>query len=536
MRRIWPSLLPYAAPTLVLLAILAPFFRFHKYSPLMPESLILIAGAVLLGAAIGGLARSRRALAPALMTLALCIYLFCRQDVIALLVAATNAIGPVTGHPFIVLIALAIAATGATFLICTVFRRHLDLIVVAVFGTMIVSTIALPIASGGVAASTGALPKTLNDLPPVIHIILDEHIGLAGLPQDFEGTEATKRIISTVYKDFALYSRAYSRFAETKYSLASLMNRDRGVEVADLVDGDLYSFAPTANDWFDALKQKGYAIAAYQSYWFDMCGATSLADTCYTYPLFSADPIQRSPLTTAQRLDALTEKLFISPLALQLEPLVSREALAHFRSDLAKAPRGVAYIVHLLIPHHGYLYAGDCTLRDPGHWQRFDKNGGYSAEERTSLYRSYLGQVVCTAMQMDLLFAEMKQLGIYDGATIIVHGDHGSRLGEGPFITAEPEKLHTQDKLDHFSTLLAIKSPDLRPGIRDEPVALQQIFAETFLGGSRSAGRVTGEVFVRTDEESESFGSIQMAWPDADTPVAEQSPPIKPQAAGRRGG
>jgi hypothetical protein len=27
-----------------------------------------------------------------------------------------------------------------------------------------------------------------------------------------------------------------------------------------------------------------------------------------------------------------------------------------------------------------------------------------------------------------------------------------------------------------------------------------------------------------------------MAWPDADTPVAEQSPPIKPQAAGRRGG
>jgi arylsulfatase A-like enzyme len=196
----------------------------------------------------------------------------------------------------------------------------------------------------------------------------------------------------------------------------------------------------------------------------------------------------------------------------------------------------VAYIVHLLIPHHGYLYAGDCTLRDPGHWQRFDKNGGYSAEERTSLYRSYLGQVVCTAMQMDLLFAEMKQLGIYDDATIIVHGDHGSRLGEGPFITAEPEKLHTQDKLDHFSTLLAIKSPDLRPGIRDEPVALQQIFAETFLGGSRSAGRVTGEVFVRTDEESESFGSIQMAWPDADTPVAEQSPPIKPQAAGRRGG
>jgi hypothetical protein len=400
-------------------------------------------------------------------------------------------------------------------LICTVFRRHLDLIVVAVFGTMIVSTIALPIASGGVAASTGALPKTLNDLPPVIHIILDEHIGLGGLPAGLEQAEAPRQAMPEVYEDFALYSHAYSRFAETKYSLTSLMNRDVGADVGKLIEGDLYTFAPRENDWFDRLKKQGYEIKVYQSAWFDMCDRAETVDACYTYSFFSPNAIQRAPLSTGQRLRALTRKLFIGRGALQLEPMVAMEALGQFRSDIAETPRGVAYIVHLLIPHFGYLYGPDCVLLDPSLWEReeFGEDHLYTAEERIALYRRYLPQLRCADQQMAKLFEELKELGIYREATIIVHGDHGSRIGERPYITEMPNSLNAQDKVDHYATLLAIKAPGIAPGLHSEPVALQHVFAETFLGGRRAAGPKPGEIFIRTSEEDE-FAALQFAWPD----------------------
>ena len=514
-------LAPFAAPALVLLAIVVPFLTFYKYNPLLPESLILIGGAVLLGVAVGALGRIGRVIAPMLLAFTIFVYLFCRQDVIAFLNKATNVIGATTGHPFIVLATLGIGLLGLTGLICFALRRHLDTIVVAVFGTMIVSTIVLPVGADGEPVSTGALPKSLAALPPVIHIILDEHIGLAGLPADFEGSAAAKRIIPATYKDFALYSRAYSRFPETKYSLTSLMNRDRGADVTDLLEGDSYSFSPKENDWFDVLKQKGYAIRVYQSTWFDMCGESPAVSACYTYSMFSPNPIQRSQLSTRQRLGVLRQKLFVSPRALQLEPMVSLNTLARLRADIAEAPRGVAYIVHLLIPHHGYLYASDCSLRDPKEWVSFDRDGGYSAKERARLYRSYLGQLVCADKQMHQLFAELKALGVYDDATIIIHGDHGSRLAEGPFITPSPEILTAQDRLDHFSTLLAIKAPGVTPGIHEEPVVLQQIFAQTFLGGGLPTSPAPGKVFVRTSIDGESFDTIDFAWPDAPGPIAD---------------
>jgi Sulfatase len=514
-------LAPFAAPALVLLAIVVPFLTFYKYNPLLPESLVLIGGAVLLGGAVGALARAQRRLVPALMTVTLFVYVFFRQDAIALLTAATNALSPITGHPFFVVSSLALILTGVTYLVCVLLRRHLDTIVVAVFGTMIVSTIVLPVGADGEPVSTGALPKSLAALPPVIHIILDEHIGLAGLPADFEGSAAAKRIIPATYKDFALYSRAYSRFPETKYSLTSLMNRDRGADVTDLLEGDSYSFSPKENDWFDVLKQKGYAIRVYQSTWFDMCSESSAVSACYTYSMFSPNPIQRSQLSTRQRLGVLAQKLFVSPRALQLEPMVSLNTLARLRADIAEAPRGVAYIVHLLIPHHGYLYASDCSLRDPKEWVSFDRDGGYSAKERARLYRAYLGQLVCADKQMDQLFTELKELGVYDEATIVIHGDHGSRIGEGPFITPTPQILTAEDRLDHFSTLLAIKAPGVTLGIHEEPVVLQQIFAQTFLGGSLPTSPAPGKVFVRTSTDGESFDSIDFAWPDAPGPIAD---------------
>jgi hypothetical protein len=88
--------------------------------------------------------------------------------------------------------------------------------VLAVFGTIVATTIALPTTTGGEAKETGTLPAHLNGLPPLVHIVLDEHIGLAGLPPDIEGSDAAAEALQATFADFALYRRAYSRFAETQ--------------------------------------------------------------------------------------------------------------------------------------------------------------------------------------------------------------------------------------------------------------------------------------------------------------------------------
>ena len=57
-----------------------------------------------------------------------------------------------------------------------------------------------------------------------------------------ESAEARSAIIAT-YKDFALYSHAYSRFAETKFAFTSLMNGDVGANVSDLIESSTFKFA-----------------------------------------------------------------------------------------------------------------------------------------------------------------------------------------------------------------------------------------------------------------------------------------------------
>lgn len=519
-RGFWNRLLPYIAPALVLLAVVVPFLRFHQYSLLMPESLILIGGAAGVGILVGALSRLRpETLGPMLMALTLSVYIFYRQEITDLFLLATDAIAERTGHSAIVLAVLGVLLFLAVAAVCIALRKHLNLIVAAMFGTFVVTTIVLPTDTGGEPVEAGLLPDDLQDLPPVVHIVLDEHIGLAGLPAELPGTATAQRIVPEIYKDFALYTKAYSRFAETKYALVSMMNGDLGEDVGKHLVSEKFLFAPKENAWFDLLKDKGYAIKVYQSGWFDMCGDASLVDACYTYSFFSPNAIQRAPLSTGQRLRALAKKLFFGRGALQLEPMVGTEALDRFRSDIAENPYGVAYVVHLLTPHFGYLYDAECRLLDPSQWERdpYGDDGIYTPEERDAFYRRYVKQLICANRQMDALFAELKALGVYDDATIIVHGDHGSRLGERPYISEMPDSLTTQDMIDHFSTHLAIKAPGIAAGQSDAPQALQEVFAETFLGGTRADSPKPGEIFLRTDEEDR-FSQLNFVWPDDQAP------------------
>jgi len=451
-------------------------------------------------------------LGPALMAITLCVYLFYQRAVTDSAIRVTDALSE-TVDVGVALSVIGLVIFFSIWTLAVLLRRHLSLIVFAAFGTMVLSTLALPTSRGGEPVESGALPSALKDLPPIIHVVLDEHIGLAGLPNDVPASSEAEAAILDAYRDFALFPRAYSRFAETTFSLSSLMNGDLGENAADLVAGDPTDFSMKQSAWFDTLRSKGYAIKAYQTSWFDICGEDGRVDACYTYPLFSPNAVQRTSLPTSEKLGLLSRKLVFSWRGPQMGPLAATEALERFSADIENSPRGVAWFVHLALPHFGYLYNSDCSLAPTAQWERenWGEDDFFTPEERRDLYRLYLAQVVCTATRMDELFAHLRAIGVYDEATIIVHGDHGSRIGERPFIHAAPHALSEQDLLDHYTTLLAIKAPGFAPGVRDEPAVVQAFFADTFLDGSH--GFSGTDVLVRTSENY-TFARRSLPFPD----------------------
>ncbi len=321
---IWAILAAYFAPALVLLAIVVPFLRFHQYSLLLPESLILVGGAAIIGLGLGALGRLRpQSLPPLLIALTLCVYLFFRHEVSSAFLKAAVWISDIVGYPSIVLALMGVTVFLVIVPFCVLTRRHLETIVAAIFGTIVVTTIVLPVETGGAPVEVGELPKQLKDLPPVVHIILDEHISPSGLPSDFAESPTARQAIDATFRDFKLYTHVFSRFAETKYSLTSMMNGDRGADIGEILKGEGSVFTPTENAWIDRLKSEGYAVKVYQSTWFDICGSTASVDACYTYSFFSPNAIQRSSLSTEQRLRALLENLIFGAESLELGPLVS---------------------------------------------------------------------------------------------------------------------------------------------------------------------------------------------------------------------
>ena len=224
-----------------------------------------------------------------------------------------------------------------------------------------------------------------------------------------------------------------------------------------------------------------------------MCGNQSLVTSCHTYPLHAMNAIQRSSLTVRQRYRALVTKIFSDKKFyffedILLTPLSATEAFQQFMADISNGELGVAYVMHLLLPHEGYIYSADCSLLPPDKWR-----GQYTAKGKKGLirenakkirtfnYQSYIEQMTCTNRLIGSLFRQLKNRQIYDDATIISHGDHGSRItGLGLDITSGIE-LSNQDLLDSYSTLIAIKLPGIAPKLNSTPISIQQLFARRFL-------------------------------------------------------
>ncbi len=479
-----------AAAALVLGAPLAAFLTGNHYPLLSAEVGLLLAGCVAAGVLLQGLAWALGAAGAALVLAA------------AFALAVDLLSGASFGYAGLAL--LGAACLAATWLLG---RQAVSVAAVAA-SVFLASTLLIP----GTAADdrTRALQGEKRGLPVVLHLVLDEHIGLAGLPEDVPESAGFGGWLTDAYvgEGFRVHAGAYSQYFFTRHSIANLLNFSAGADPwAHLAKGRSHPNVLTDSAYFRHLSALGYRLHVYQSDYLDYCRIPGIAyAACSTYRANSIGALRDTTLGTLERaqfifnslattsgylaaMGRVYEKLTGSPWARPVSrvgPLPVLPVLQRLESDLRSASRGQAYFAHLLIPHYPYVLDQSCGVRpNIEDWlsnvpssaaqQDLVQNSAASRNER---YRRYFEQVRCQQLLLGRLFDAMREANVWRDAIVIIHGDHGSRIMQRSTRAAYADRLTRQDFNDAFSTLFAVRSAHLKPGVEREQRPLQELLAE----------------------------------------------------------
>jgi hypothetical protein len=322
----------------------------------------------------------------------------------------------------------------------------------------------------------------------VVWILLDEQMGLAGLPATPACRQARDELTRVLFKyNFTTYPYAYSNYAGTIDSVPSILNERLLRYPRELIDrtgqGDLRQYRIRENRAFTDFASEGYRVVGYQYASLRFC-EPSVSAECHNYTL-SLSGLHRAPGNWRDRLRWLvgnyqasdpvrsfTRGFFFFRLGVRMAgPLgVSELWPDRLAADILMTDQPTFFFAHLLTPHSPYLYRSDGTVRDLHEWSDDRADERVNAAAYKDRYQRYCEQVQYVSGQLDQFLGTLRAQGGFDRMTIVVHGDHGSRIrlnldekAEAP----EDEDAETLDRgkdtdgrdlMDHFSALLAIKA------------------------------------------------------------------------------
>jgi hypothetical protein len=497
------SLAHFAALTLLLFASLSTFLVANDYPIISVEAGILAAAcagaAALLALAVVLGARVAAALALGCLT-AFCIDLM---------------FGLKSSKLLLVLVPV-ICITLAWIL-----RRRIATILSVTASVLLASTLLLPTRSADGLPQVRDQPKTgsvtaVKSAPVVLHLILDEHIGIAGIPDEIAGGDGFRQWLTAFYvkRGFRLYNDAYSEYFNTQNSIANLLNFSSSTEDgAHMFAGKGEPYLLKDSAYFKRLLADGYRLHVYQSDYMNFCRVPGITySSCVSYSGHKIGAVYHTSLGTIERAQfifysfiggsyyirrarAVYEDLRRSLSAMRLPvwengtsrvgPIPVLPVLDRLESDLRQARRGDAFFAHLLIPHYPYVLDASCSLRGaiedwlynapsvpPG------KYANNTEATRAKRYTYYLAQIRCQQTLLDRLFDAMKDAGVWSDAIVIIHGDHGSRIIQNAPVTANAGRLTPADFRDAFSTLFAIKSTGREPDAIRGQRSLQSLLGE----------------------------------------------------------
>jgi arylsulfatase A-like enzyme len=91
------------------------------------------------------------------------------------------------------------------------------------------------------------------------------------------------------------------------------------------------------------------------------------------------------------------------------------------REEPARPPRGQYVYAHAVLPHGPYVLAPDCRFVGKRELRR--------QHDEQGLKEGYLGQAECALRLVARFLDQLRALGRYDAATIVIHADTGNRIG-----------------------------------------------------------------------------------------------------------
>ena len=305
----------------------------------------------------------------------------------------------------------------------------------------------------------------------VIYLILDEYMGPAGFPSDLPRSDSAIRSIEETFLQhgFTLYSNAFSHYALTKISIPSSL--DMSLEGRNLE-------TDSANEYrlFSNFADLGWGLSVYRprSVWGrDVFRVPHNLEREVVYEPLALGSSRSLRMSFADRLSLLSRTYvarsrWISLVVKNTYPElaevgwlqwcqpISLEVMDLLLEDILVGNKKTLFFAHLLAPHYSYVYQANgnawplATLsQNIGRWDGLPSIAGYTEE-----HRRYAAQVSHLNQRLDAFFRRLEAAGVLASATIVVHGDHGSRFAGVPDKGAPFQRL-----LENYSVLLAVKKP-----------------------------------------------------------------------------
>jgi hypothetical protein len=377
-------------------------------------------------------------------------------------------------------------------------------------------------------------PST-NSPPRIIHLILDEHIGIEGIPNDTDTGDAIRHLITEFYlkNGFQLFGGAFSRYFNTHNSISNMLNLAAESKGGAYVRGrDPYTLL--SNRYFEMLAERRYQVEVLWPGDMNFCSdMKTVISRCVNYNAGNLHALAKLDIPQSQKLQLILSRYLrqssiaswiipyivlnsrsmpidtrMSPLQwvwafdherTRMHSLNTLDKLESFWNNILSLPPGTALFAHLLIPHYPYVARADCSIRPPNRDFLWNNRGSFTQppnntiETRKERYQLYFQQLECLYLKLDRLFDRMRAAGIYDESIIVVHGDHGSKIVITDSIAENQHALSKRDLVDGFSTLFAMKLPGRRGGYDSSPWPLEQLFARFVFDVGLSSNEIAFE-------------------------------------------
>lgn len=350
--------------------------------------------------------------------------------------------------------------------------------------------------------------------PPVIYVVMDELMGVEGLssaPQPGGKNLANKMREAFLSRGFRVYGKAFSRYAMSTMSIGTAINfapnDNRAIDVyRDTIHGlfeEPRLFKNMAED-----NRSIHVFNGSNDNRFNFCKSDNIT-ACETFKLLRpmSEALEISGLNALQFywdiLDipgTFTSKIrrFIFSKSILLKVGIRyigfHDWMANISQYIISLKESNFVFIHILLPHSPYILNSECKIRNLEHLettedpynltQKYKLTGREFNEKRELNYSLYFPQAECAIKEVVRFIDILDDSPQFLNATIIITGDHGSRISAGHrWIAADKkfEQFSTQDLIDNHSAMFAIRGPEIVPEYDLRHTSIQRLTAE-YLG------------------------------------------------------